>query len=318
MYRFEDYSNMLRDPVRTVAYRKALDRLVKPDSVVLDLGAGTGAFALYAASLGARRVYAVELSPLLDYGKREAERMGLGERIRFHFGRSEDFEVDEPANILVSDLRGALPFFGSAFDTLNDALRRLLSPDASILPSRDRLFVAPIEDEHWYQAQVREPWIGGEIGLDMPVLARVEANMPRRPVNSGMMPSMEGKQFAEIDYKNGPSIPEPAQIEWRVTTPTTVHAWLVWFEAELLPGITISAAPGLFSTPQVYGRLLFPVSSPIMLVPGDLLRVRIAVLCLNGSFTYRWTSSAVDSGGRNRSLIHQHSGCEYFLGLGTP
>ena len=51
---------MLNDVTRNDAYYRALKKHVTPDSVVVDVGAGSGLLSLMAASLGATRVWAVE------------------------------------------------------------------------------------------------------------------------------------------------------------------------------------------------------------------------------------------------------------------
>lgn len=314
MYRLEDYANMLRDRVRTKAYCDAIDRLVGPESVVLDLGAGTGAFALYAARRGARRIYAVELSPLLDYGRREAERLGLADRIVFHQGRAEDFEVEEKADVLISDLRGALPFLGDAFATLADTRKRLLRPDATVLPTRDRLFVAPVEDAGWYQSQVVNPWLDNPLGIDMPILARAETCTPRRPPARGLAVALPGQCFGEIDYVAGPALPAPAALEWVSEEGCTVHALLLWFEAELLAGIVISAAPG-GPAPQVYGRLVLPLAEPLALGAGERLQVQLRVWPLAGDFAYTWCSSRCAADGQVLQALRQHSAHDLFVGV---
>jgi SAM-dependent methyltransferase len=313
MYRFQDYGNMIRDRVRTEAYRTAIDRTLRPDSIVLDLGAGTGAFALYAAVNGARKVYAVETSPMIEYGRREAQRLGLGDRIEFFHGKSEDFELAVRANLLISDLRGALPFLGGAFSTLADAKSRLLTPDATLLPQRDSLWVAPISDDAWYDRQIETPWSNNALGLSLPVLRQAEGSSPRRPPAGGLEPALPGQCFGTLDYTTASQSLAPASLSWTATTALRLHAWLMWFDSELLPGVSMSAAPGA-KAPWVYGRLVLPMAVPVSLSVGDSLHLRIGVWPVAGDFAYTWRTELRGADGVRKQLLDQNSAADLFLG----
>ena len=65
---------MLSDNKRVSAYSRALKKHITPDSIVLDLGAGFGAFSVIASKLGAKKVYAVETNNSINLGPEFAKK----------------------------------------------------------------------------------------------------------------------------------------------------------------------------------------------------------------------------------------------------
>ena len=77
------YGFMIADNARMDAYVEALRRAVGSDSVVVDIGAGTGVFSLLACQFGARRVYAIEPAVAIQVAREIAAANGYADRIEF-------------------------------------------------------------------------------------------------------------------------------------------------------------------------------------------------------------------------------------------
>ena len=73
-YYFDSYSHfgiheeMLKDDVRTKSYMHAIEhnKHLFKDKIVLDVGCGTGILSMFAARAGAKKVYAVECSAIVE------------------------------------------------------------------------------------------------------------------------------------------------------------------------------------------------------------------------------------------------------------
>src|SRR5579859_3580919 len=111
MYNILNYGSMVSDPVRMNAYADALRRVVTPNSVVLDIGTGPGFFAILACQLGARRVVAIEPDNVVEIARRVAAANHCADKIEFIQDLSFNVSLAERADVIVSDLRGVLPWF---------------------------------------------------------------------------------------------------------------------------------------------------------------------------------------------------------------
>ena len=129
---------MLADPVRGAAYLAALRRSVKPDMVVADIGAGPGVLGIYAATLGARRVFLVEPDASVNAAYALAAENGVADRIEVIRASSTEIELPERADVIVSDLRGVTPFHGHHLEAAADMRRRLLAAGRRLHPASRR------------------------------------------------------------------------------------------------------------------------------------------------------------------------------------
>ena len=138
MYSITNFGAMIADRTRMHAFAEAMRRVITPGSVVIDLGAGPGLFALLACRFGARRVYAIEPADVIQVAREIAAANGLADRIEFIQAMSTDATVPERADVIVSDIGGVMPWFQAHLPSIADARRRLLKQQPCKVRQRDQ------------------------------------------------------------------------------------------------------------------------------------------------------------------------------------
>jgi predicted RNA methylase len=144
-YSLRDFRQMIADGPRSSAFSAAIAQAVRPGDVVLEIGCGPAVFAMLAARAGACRVFAVDTDDIVDFARQLASANGLSDRIEFFQCDSRNLTLPEPASVIISDIRGSLPFFSEAIACLADARTRLLAPRGTMIPQRDVLKAAIVE-----------------------------------------------------------------------------------------------------------------------------------------------------------------------------
>ncbi len=139
-----EHARMLHDERRTNDYLAALRAAVRPEEVVLDIGTGSGVLALAAARAGARCVYAVEASDIAEVAERVFAANGVANQVTVIPGWSRVIELPEPADLLVAEVIGNEPLEEEILETMLDARRRLLKPEARLIPHALTLLVRPL------------------------------------------------------------------------------------------------------------------------------------------------------------------------------
>ncbi|HSN86132.1 MAG TPA: class I SAM-dependent methyltransferase [Thermoanaerobaculia bacterium] len=174
---------MLRDPVRVLTYRAAIERQ-SPGKKVAEIGCGTGILSLFAAKAGAAKVVAIEESRISEVAAEMFAANGCSDRIELRIGNSRNVELDPPADLIIHEILGTDPFGESLLPVLADARRRLLKPGGRFLPGRLEVCCVGVECEDRgtpgrVLAEARE--LAGLYGLDFgPFLHALEAAGPRR------------------------------------------------------------------------------------------------------------------------------------------
>ena len=309
MYRLREYGQMIADLGRTAAYAKALERRVTPDSVVVDIGTGTGIFALLAARLGARKVYAIDPSDAIDYGRRIAAANGLSERIEFIQGFSTDVQLAEQADVIVSDIHGVLPAHERSLFAIIDARDRFLVPGGSLIPCRETLWAAVVEAAMPHH-EIAGIWGSDVFGLDMTAVRSTVVNtwrgMRLGPADLVTRPAC----WAAVDYAALSSPRLGGDAAWEVDADRTAHGIGVWFDWDGGDGATFSNSP-LTGERHIYRQAFFPWPEPLELRCGDQVRVCLRADLAGSDYVYGWHTTVRGRDGAARADFNQSD----FFGL---
>jgi protein arginine N-methyltransferase 1 len=290
-YSLHDYGTMIRDRDRTDAYTRALEHVIRPDSVVLDIGAGSGILSLLAARAGARRVFAVEPEDIIELARAFAAANGFGDRVAFLQAVSTRVALPEPVDVVVSDIRGVLPLHRLHIPSVVDARERHLADVGRLIPSRDTLWAAPAELASIYEDRIAS-WEERLYGLDVSTARALAANAWRRISAPADALLADPERLAVLDYRSISSPDVKSSAESAATRPGTLHGVVVWFDAELADGVGFSNAPG--EPQKIYGQAFFPVLAPVNLAPGDVISFDFSASLFGDEYVFRWDTRVTD------------------------
>ncbi|MEM7210401.1 MAG: 50S ribosomal protein L11 methyltransferase [Pseudomonadota bacterium] len=131
---------MVADAPRNQAYATAIQALVRPGMIVLEIGAGSGLLAMLAARAGADHVFTVEANPLMAEVARECiDRNGFSDRVTVISGHSTALtigkEIPRKADALIHEIFSSDMLGENVLPSVAHAKAQLLSPDALLLPN---------------------------------------------------------------------------------------------------------------------------------------------------------------------------------------
>jgi type I protein arginine methyltransferase len=267
------------------AYERALRQTVQPGMVILEIGTGPGIMAVLACRLGAKRVYAVEPNPIIQVGREIAAANHCADKIEFIEDFSRRVNSLIQADVIVSDLRGALPLLEDHILSIADARKRFLAPGGTLIGREDRLWVAVVEAPKLYASLVG-PWEHNLLGQDLSVARRMIVNETHRARPTPEQLLTSPFLWATLTYT---SIEDPdiqGRLTWTTKRDGTGHGIVIWFDADLADGAGFSTCPG--SLEQVYGLTFLPWQDPVPLVSGQTVTVNLQAKLLDKDYFWRW------------------------------
>jgi protein arginine N-methyltransferase 1 len=277
---FEVHEVMLKDRVRTTSYRTAIygnPSLIR-DSVVLDVGCGTGILSLFAANAGARRVYAVDNSSMSEHAKVIIAHNGFSEFITVIHGRMEDVQIPEKVDVIVSEWMGYGLLYESMLPSVISARDRFMKPSGTMFPNRAKLFVTGLEDPQYVKRKFGfwDDICGFNLGVIKEFAIReglVEAVPTKNLVTDDSM-------IVEFDL-NKVTVEElnvDAPFSITPLEDSVLNGFVLWFEVYFdgpEAQVTLSTSP--FKPETHWGQSIFYLPEPVELETDVQLTGRIVI-----------------------------------------
>ncbi len=308
-YDLRHYGSMLKDRIRVDAYLSAMRRAIRPGCTVLDIGTGTGFFAIMATRFGAAKVYAVDPNASILIAKEIAKANDAANMIEFLQADSTKLDLP-PVDVLMSDLRGVVPLFGQHLNSIADARDRLMRSDGIQIPQSDDLFITGVENEDLYRraTSAADTIHGVSMQPLYPYLSNTWMTVESDEIASDECLLTSDEHWHTIDYRTVTSPNVHGKATLIPKRPGQLHGYLIWFRAHLLPGIHYDTRPK--PDYQVYGRMFFPLEQPIHLVESDQVHVDLRASLLSSIYTWRWSTECVTAEGTAKASYKQST----FLG----
>jgi protein arginine N-methyltransferase 1 len=297
MYSIADYGAMISDKVRMDAFGRALRAAVRPGSVVLDIGTGTGIFALLACRFGARRVYAIDPEDAIEVAREIAVANGCADRIEFIQAMSTRVTLPERADVIISDIGDMLPWFRHHIPSIIDARNRHLAPGAVLIPQRDVAWAAVVEAPDLY-AKSAGPWATNSFGFNMEAARRIVINSWKQGRVTCESLLTAPKRWATLDYNTVDDPDVRARFTVTVTRAGMGHGLSVGFDRTVSGDVYISNAPDTCETQRhvVYGTVFLPWLEPVGLTPGDVVSVELEAALVGDNYIWNWKTRISDQG----------------------
>lgn len=309
--RVGDHSSMMFDANRNELYAQAIRKVVKPGSVVLDLGAGLGIHGLVAAAAGAERVYLVEPQPVVQVAKEVARAHGLLDRLVVLQERIEDVAIPEPVDLIVSVFTGNLLYSEDLLPSLFHARDRYLKPGGKMLPDRAELWMAPLCAPALHTKHVSR-WSDPIVGLDYSAARRFAANdilWLRRTDFHNTSRLADGAIISELDLMEATSGDCKGEVTCRVQKSGECHGLLAWIRIRLLDQ-WISTDP---DAPEFHwSQVVLPLDPPLHCEEGNDIKLTL-LRPAHGDWT--WSASTRGGSRRHSTFLAKADGAKELLKL---
>ena len=244
------HETLLSDGNRNRSFYRALKKTVTKTSSVLDIGSGTGVWAVAAAKLGARRVVAVEEEPLLiGLIKQIARDNGVASKVEVVQGDSRQIQLGKEFDIVISETIGHLVFDEPIVPIMIDARKRFLKSGGILIPGAVALVAAGAH------LNIGRQTLPASVPIDQSGFQSLSLNSPMALQNRAQLRIITDPQkLIAVDLMQIEAPPDLDNLaaRWQNLDARKINCFAVWAEATLAPRVNVIARHTTSWLPMVY------------------------------------------------------------------
>ena len=265
--------SMTLDTRRNKAYMEALARVITPESIVLDLGAGLGIHGLLAAKLGAKKVYLVEPEDIIVVAREIARDNSFSDRICCLQGKIEEVDIPESVDVIVSVFTGNFLLEEDLLPSLFYARDKYLKPNGVMIPDVAVMEAVPVNAPNLHQQEIA-CWSKTHLGIDHRK-ARSYASNSLYYYNKELADAKYlavPSQLKTMDFYQSRSTHCQVEVKQRIIESGLCHGWAGWFKMRLGEA-WLSTAP---HEPSLHWSAVFlPLDPPIEVEANEEVLFRL-------------------------------------------
>ncbi len=267
---------MMNELHRNDAYYEGIKTAAKPGKLVLEIGAGSGLLSMMAAKLGASKVVACEAEPLVAKTATEIVKAnGFAETVTILSKISYDVEVGkdlpEKADVLIHEIFDSAIIGEHVLPALEDAKKRLLKPEALIVPHAASIMIALMGGE----AAGKYLRVDSSNGFDLSHFNSIASKkIPFYREDIALVPMSEAVDAFRFDFMNQDSYPaEDKILELTATTEGLCYGVVQWIRIELNADTNWENPPTDIRSTTAWQRTIYRFDQPLQLTKGMVVKI---------------------------------------------
>lgn len=293
---------LLGDKIRNTAFYESLKSVIrKGETVVADVGSGTGFLSFLASRLGAKECHLYEYSDVGEIGEKLAQANKIA---NCHFIQKHSVEVKNPprADVIISETLGNYALEENIIESIEDS-KRFLKPGGVIIPQKIEQFIAPVTSPRIFDEM--NVWDSVGYNLDFGIAREAALNnmyvykiVPEDLMDGGK----SAVAWDKIDFAKQEKSVRRGNATWKIEKDCTIYGLAVWWNANLVKNINLSTSP--LAPATHWDQIFLPLTEKIIAQKGQTLSVSLkSDSRFEVGINLAWTAQLLDQKAQTLQII---------------